>query len=311
MKLAVTAMCAFWLAAFALAAAEPKKSSPGATPIEDPPGLHNLYLLGTNLYSGSTPEGDAGFEGLAKLGVKTIISVDGAQPEVARAKRFGLRYVHLPHGYDGISWNVQLQLAKAATELEGPFYVHCHHGQHRGPTAAAIICMTKDSWDTGQAEQWLKAAGTATNYSGLYETVRKFKKPPLEQVKALHTEFPEVANVSGLVDSMVQIDNTWDRLKAIRTLQYETSKIHPEAHPPNEAILLWEHFREAQRLPEATKYGYDFIQRLKSAEDEVQTAEQLLREIAAKPNADLRTRLNASFDEIGKSCASCHKDYRN
>jgi hypothetical protein len=311
MNLAVTAMCALWLAAFALSAAEPKKCSPGATPIEDPPGVHNLYLLGTNIYSGSTPEGDLGFEALAKLGVNTIISVDGAQPDAAGAKKFGLRYVHLPHGYDGISSNLQLQLAKAATELEGPFYVHCHHGQHRGPTAAAIICMTKDSWDTVQAEQWLKAAGTATNYSGLYETVRNFKKPPLEQVKAFHTEFPEVAKVSGLVNSMVQIDNTWESLKVILTSRYKTSKIHPEAQPPDEAILLWEHYREAQRLPEATKYGYDFIQRLKSAENEVKSAEQLLREAATNPNPDLLTRLDALFDQIEKGCASCHKAYRN
>ena len=163
MKLAERAVCILWLAANSLFAAEPKQSAPGALPLEDPPGVHNFYLLGTNVYSGSTPEGDAGFKALAELGVKTIISVDGAQPDVIRAKKFGIRYVHLPHGYSGISTNLQHQLAKAASELDGPYYVHCHHGKHRGPTAAAILCMTKDSWDAAQAEQ-LPASENRSSY---------------------------------------------------------------------------------------------------------------------------------------------------
>ena len=311
MKVAATALFVFWLAASSLFAAETKKFSPGAAPLEDPPGVHNLYLLGTNVYSGSTPEGDAGFEALAALGVKTVISVDGAKPEGERAKKFGIRYVHLPHGYDGIAADLQLQLSKVALELDGPFYVHCHHGKHRGPTAAAIICLTKDSWETHQAEQWLKAAGTATNYSGLYETVRKFKKPTPQQLRAFHTDLPEIAKVSGLVDAMVQIDKTWENLRAIRAARYQTPKDHPDVQPSNEAVILWEHYREAQRLAGAKRHGADFIEHLKKAEDEAKTAEKLLREFAAKPSTDVRARLDASFDSIGKSCGSCHKAYRD
>src|SRR5688500_5354009 len=132
-----------------------------------------------------------------------------------------------------------------------------------------------------------------------------------EQVKALCTEFPEAAKVSGLVDSMVEIDKTWEHLKAIRTAQYQTPRDHPDMQSSNEAVMLWEHYREAQRLPEAKRHGANFIQRLKSAEDDAKTTEQLLREFAAKPSADVRARLDASFDAIGKSCASCHKAYRN
>ncbi|MEZ6081685.1 MAG: hypothetical protein R3C56_40245 [Pirellulaceae bacterium] len=58
------------------------------------------------------PEGAAAFNELVQLGVKTIITVDGAQPDVATAKQFGLRYVHLPHGYDGIPENRVAELAK-------------------------------------------------------------------------------------------------------------------------------------------------------------------------------------------------------
>jgi len=303
---------AFLLIAFLeSAAAEEKLSSPGAKPLPDPPGIHNFFLLGTNVYSGSTPEGEAGFQALTNLGVKTIISVDGAKPEVELARRFGLRYVHLPHGYDGISTNLQLTLAKAAQDLTGPIYVHCHHGKHRGPTAAAIICMTKDSWNAAQAEQWLQAAGTSTNYTGLYESVRKFERPSQEQLTALPSDLPEIAKVSGLVDSMVAVDNTWENLKSIRTAGYQTPRNKPDLKPANEAVILWEHYREAQRLPESAHHGKDFIALLEKAESETKNAERLLRTFAASPTAEIRTRLDASFDAIAKNCSACHRQFRD
>src|SRR5690606_26674668 len=105
----------------------------------------------------------------------------------------GMRYVHLPHGYDGISTNIQLQLASAAGTLPGPIYVHCHHGMHRGPAAAAVVCMANDGWTAAQATAWLHAAGTSTNYAGLFGTVRDFKIPSTETLRSVSTNFPEVA----------------------------------------------------------------------------------------------------------------------
>src|SRR5581483_11908914 len=119
------------------------------------PGIENLYRISDRIYSGSSPTGDAAFEALAKLGVKTIITVDGAQPDVDLAARHGLRYVHIPVGYNGISSNSALQLVKAAQSFSGPIYVHCHHGLHRGPTAAAVICEGTAGWSSETADQWL------------------------------------------------------------------------------------------------------------------------------------------------------------
>src|SRR5438067_12591502 len=65
------------------------------------PGLQNVCHLAEKLYSGSAPEGDAGFESLQKLGVKTVLSGDGARPDVERARKHGVRYVERPFGYDG------------------------------------------------------------------------------------------------------------------------------------------------------------------------------------------------------------------
>src|SRR5436190_2618002 len=84
------------------------------------PHLPNAYQIHPKVISGGLPEGDDAFRELADLGVKTIISVDGATPEVATAKKFGLRYVHLPHGYGGISEARVAELAKAVHDLPGP-----------------------------------------------------------------------------------------------------------------------------------------------------------------------------------------------
>ena len=80
------------------------------------PGIHNAFQVTEKIYSGSQPEGDAAFAALQKLGVKTILSVDGSKPDVERAHKFGLRYVHLPFSYDGIPTNrvVELEIGRAS-----------------------------------------------------------------------------------------------------------------------------------------------------------------------------------------------------
>ncbi|HEX5033790.1 MAG TPA: hypothetical protein VFW62_04865, partial [bacterium] len=79
--------------------------------------LPNVVRVHSKVISGGLPEGDAGFKELQDLGVKTVISVDGARPDVDLAKKYGLRYVHLPHGYDGIPQSRLEELAKAVRDL--------------------------------------------------------------------------------------------------------------------------------------------------------------------------------------------------
>ncbi len=288
----------------------PNNLPPGVKPIEAG-GLHNVFTIGTNLLSGSAPEDDADFAALAKLGVKNILSVDGSKPNLDLAHKHGLRYIHIPHGYDGISTNTQVQLVKAAQTAEGPTYVHCHHGLHRGPVAAAVICMNTLGWTPQQGEAWLKAAGTGSNYAGLYETVRRFHPPTAAQLAAAPAKYPEAVTPSGLVDAMVGIDARWDHLKAVRKAGYQTPKENPDIQPAHEATILWEHYREMQRLPEARQKGDDFLQRTKAAEAAAQGFEKLLRSFAANPSPASRAQLDKSFDAVAQSCSSCHKAFRD
>ncbi|HVR84282.1 MAG TPA: hypothetical protein VMU54_08225, partial [Planctomycetota bacterium] len=150
-------------------------STGGPTPIHKP-GLENAYWLTDKVLSGAQPEGDAAFEELSALGVKTLISVDGAKPDVDTARKHGLRYVHLPIGYDGVPSERALQLAKAIEELDGPIYMHCHHGQHRGPAAAVVACVVAGRMDTTRAVETLRTLGTGPQYVGLWDSAREARK---------------------------------------------------------------------------------------------------------------------------------------
>ncbi|HEX6813982.1 MAG TPA: hypothetical protein VF384_20330 [Planctomycetota bacterium] len=97
----------------------------------DLPGLHNVVVYAPHMISGGQPEGAEGLETLAAMGIKTIISVDGAKPDVEGARRLGMRYVHLPISYDTVTPERQAQLAQAVSSCEGPIYMRCHHGKHR------------------------------------------------------------------------------------------------------------------------------------------------------------------------------------
>jgi protein tyrosine phosphatase (PTP) superfamily phosphohydrolase (DUF442 family) len=143
----------------------------------DGSGVDNLYQLGDNLYSGSKPKGEEGFQFLAKLGVKTILSVDGATPDVEAAKKLGIGYVHVPISTHGVTEAQARQIVKAAAEQPGPLFVHCNYGMNRGPSAAAIIGIAQHAWTAEQAVAWMKKAGTDSSCTGLFRDVRNFKAP--------------------------------------------------------------------------------------------------------------------------------------
>jgi len=275
-------------------------------------GLHNVFRVAPNLYSGSAPEGAAGFDSLQKLGIKTVITVDGVSPEVEEAHKHGMRYIHLPHGYDGIPRATQILLAKATQNVEGPIYVHCHHGSHRGPAAVAVICRANFGWSAQQSLAWMHAAGTATNYVGLYRAAELFQPMTDAELRAAPSKFPEKVKVSGLVEAMVAVDTRMDLLKEIRAAGFKTPASHPDLAPANEALLLKETFRELQRLPEAQKRGAKFLSELKSAEDQAEEAERLLQErVRGDGKSFDDQKLIQQFSAIEKRCSSCHERFRN
>jgi len=268
------------------------------------PGIHNFFRATTNVFSGSQPEGNAGFESLAGLGVKTVVSVDGAKPDVTLAAKYGLRYVHLPIGYGGISRNRMVELIRAATALPGPIYVHCHHGKHRGPAAVSVVCMADAGWSAAQAEEFMHKAGTGAEYQRLYRAVREFTAPTAAQLASVSTNFPSVVKTSSLVDAMVEVDKIYENLKRVQAAGWQTPTSHPDISPEHEALMLQEQFNEIERMPEVARHPPDFLAKLHDSK----MVSQALRQRLEGPELNQK---EAAFNAVGQSCAECHRRYRN
>lgn len=267
---------------------------------------HNFFRVSPRLLSGSQPEGEAAFEELARLGVKTIVSVDGARPDIEAARRHGLRYVHLPFGYGGIPTNRVSELAQAAASLPTPIYVHCHHGKHRGPAAVAVMCLAQEGWTPARAESWLRQAGTSPDYGGLYATIQGFTMPtPSEMagVKAL----PETAPPSTVVAAMVEMDAHLEHLKMAQKSGWKSPPNHPDITPAQEAVLLWEQLRELGRHEDTANRPPAYLEKLKASEEAVSQFRSLLKESSG---SDPRSK-DAAFGSLQQSCSTCHKAFRN
>ncbi|MDB5385172.1 MAG: hypothetical protein JWM11_818 [Planctomycetaceae bacterium] len=274
------------------------------------PGIHNLYRVTDWLYSGSSPEIPVGLKSLQDLGVKTIISVDGMRPDVTAARNRGLRYVHIPVGYDGIPQETAWRLAKAAHDLPRPIYVHCHHGKHRGPTAAAQILQCNDSQCTvSDALAILRTLGTDPKYRGLYGSVESLMRPSSSQFETIADDFPETAPVPQLAEIMVQLDLQWDQLKQKQSLKWAGTEREDPKLRATPAVLLGEHYREAARLPDSQTRPEPFRQLLQSATQEAAELERLL--VRSDDDSTSNGGLEAAFNKSAQLCSKCHSQFRD
>ena len=270
--------------------------------------LPNAYRVHSRVVSGGVPDGDAGFQQLRELGIQTIISVDGAKPDLQRARRFGLRYVHLPHGYDGIPESHRKALAKAVLELPGPVYIHCHHGKHRSPAAAIVASVGAGLVERGNGVAFLHAAGTSERYVGLFGAAQSAKRFSRSELRSYQVAFPAVAQVTPLANAMVDLDRAFDRLRTADEWEWSNTSSQPEATPTHQAMILKEHFAELLRL-RSERRPQDFRDMLTHSRDAASEVVALLEAgpLTAKSQASLRD----SLITIQTNCRRCHRRYRD
>ena len=277
---------------------------PSAVPVKkaaaEPAGLHNVMKVTTGLYSGSEPHAEEGIASLQKLGVKTIVSVDGAKPKVELARKYGLRYVHIPIGYDGVHEEAGQMLARLVREADGPYYVHCHHGKHRGPAAAAVACIASGEMTADEALNVLTRAGTSKDYAGLWRDVKAYTPPPAD---AELPELVEVAEVGSFSAAMAQVDRAFDNLKLCRDVKWTVPAEHPDIVPAQEALLLHEGMHEAGR-----NLGDECDEQFKKW---LADAEALAVELRSALQAQDVNLANERALLIEKSCKQCHTQYRD
>lgn len=282
--------------------------APDAATPADLPGLHNVVAFDRRLISGAVPEGDAGFDALRAMGVRTIISVDGAEPDLARARARGMRYVHLPFGYNGFNDARRAELARATRDLagDGPIYIHCHHGKHRSAAAAGAVGVSLGWFDAQHAATRMKVSGTAPQYAGLYRCVAQASPMSQASLDAAAASPPERTRPRGMVAAMVAIDEALDRIRAIERAGWRAGSAPEGPLSAADAGLVADQLRILGQSPRVRARGEAFLALLDSNQRDAQALEDLLTQ--AKPD---RQALSGALARLSKSCTACHVRFRN
>lgn len=274
--------------------------------------LPNLIQLNRTVFSGGLPEGDEAFKELQALGIRTIISVDGAKPDVKLAETYGLRYIHLPHGYDGISPQRGLEIAKAFTETEGPFYIHCHHGKHRSPAAAAVGCVIAGLLPAEESLAVLEIAGTSPHYLGLFAAVRKAKPVERQVLQELTVTFNSVSPIPPLAEVMVEMEHLQEHLTRIAKANWQSPNDHPDLIPSHEILLLREYYTEMLRMNEVQQKPAKFLEMTRQSEQDLIRLEKELQALAGqRPNEKVHAQINSIWKRVNDGCKQCHLLYRD
>ena len=291
--------CLLLLLSAGSAAAQDPSKLPHA---EDLPGVHNVLPVTANIVSGSQPHGEEGFKTLKELGVDVVVSVDGATPQVELAREHGLRYVHVPIGYDGISDDAQAAFKRVMQDFGGQkLFFHCHHGKHRGPAAAAVACREAGVLTEEQALDFMRSAGTSSDYGGLWKEITQFQPTPLTRELPILVEVAEVESVAA---AMAKMDRIYDHLVLCEKAGWKVPPNHADLEPKQQALLLEESLHESGRLLQEDQYDAKFRQMLKESES-------LARELKQQISADKTAEASATFKAVKKACNQCHAEYRN
>ncbi len=278
------------------------------------PGLHNVFQLSERIISGSEPHGEEAIAALAGMGVKTILSVDGKVPDAATAERYGMRYVHVPIQYKGITEDEVAKIAKTFRELEGPFFVHCFHGQHRGPAAAAIGRIAVDGVDRERAiaemRQW---CGTASKYEGLYKAVATTAVPTAAETAQYAFDFTPAHRFSGTRDAMISLTRHWDNVKLLQKRGFQVDPEHPDLDPLQEVTQVHQLYSACMELGETATYPDDYRQWMQAGFDGSAQLVRFLSDCTASGTAPatVAAELEAAYKAVNKSCTDCHKVYRD
>lgn len=271
-------------------------------------GLHNVVAYHPDVFSGSAPEGAEGFETLAAMGIKTVITVDGAAPNLAEAKKHGLRYIHLPIGYNGFEDARGEELARATRDslADGPVYIHCHHGKHRSAGAAGTVAVALGWMTPEQAVARMKVSGTAPAYKGLYACAAEASVMSAAGLDAVRADFPEVCKPEGMVDVMVRLDEAMERLKEVETAGWTAPAHHPDLVPVAEAARVADLLRllHEDRSEVAKREGFG------AKIDANHAPAQKLEDMLAAGSTDVEA-MSAEFKTVNSACKACHTAYRD
>jgi protein tyrosine phosphatase (PTP) superfamily phosphohydrolase (DUF442 family) len=266
--------------------------------------IEGLLELEDGIYTGAAPADAAAFAALAELGVNTVVCVDSVQPDVGLAAEYGLSYIHIPVDYDEINEHALLSIKRMIVERpDDVFYIHCHHGKHRGPAVAAIAWRQRSGCSSDSGLRVLEMAGTSKDYSGLWRAVSNWQDPnvPEEQWPALHA----VAQIESFAGGMAKLDRNWDRIKLLQKNNWQVPASHPDLVVVNEARQTRDLLSGcAEDIPIELAGDIDFAKRINES---VALADDMYQALINKKSEAVEDR----YKELKSSCVYCHRKYRN
>jgi protein tyrosine phosphatase (PTP) superfamily phosphohydrolase (DUF442 family) len=263
------------------------------------------------VFSGAAPKGEQGFQALKDLGVKTVVCVDGQPPDAETAKKFGIRCVHIPVSYSGISEDQTRQLARAVMDLPGPIYIHCIRGINRAPAAAAAALVMLGQMNSSKAAACMKTIGVESIYKGLYSSVAAVPVADPQVLAALDIRFTEKAATSSTVEAMSGINKIWQRLEKAERAGWKVSK-DDEQSPGQDAMLLLAKMADLRGLPETKALPESYLKLAREGETAATGMAQAWNSADPAKLTDENVKtLNARFQQAGKSCMECHTQFRD
>lgn len=151
--------------------------------------IDNLHQVSPGIYRGARPDAE-GLRQLARLGIKTIINLQGGdgdafgelvylrQPgedprmiawERATSAALGMRFVHAPMSslttVDArTEKSISVALSVMATPRLGPVFVHCELGKDRTGLVIALHRVRCEAWSKSAAkEEWIARGHSGVN----------------------------------------------------------------------------------------------------------------------------------------------------
>lgn len=121
-----------------------------------PKDLPNFATVNANFYRGGQPS-EAGVKELARIGVKTIINLRGADKssdkEKLWAQNAGIKFVavNLSNWFKPKNADIEAVIREIDANPNQPVFVHCKRGADRTGTVVAVYRISHDGWTAKQA----------------------------------------------------------------------------------------------------------------------------------------------------------------
>jgi protein tyrosine/serine phosphatase len=130
-----------------------------AIPIDDQPGLSNLFKVSDDLYRGAQPD-NVGFASLKQLGIRSVVNLRTLHSDRSECRENRLSYFHITvQAWEGEDEELVEFLKVVADPENQPVFVHCMHGADRTGVMSAVYRIVIQGWSKEEAIKEMTEGG--------------------------------------------------------------------------------------------------------------------------------------------------------